>query len=282
MHPCFPPAIIYTNTDIVQQIQHVLTRQLYLTEIITAAEFDARVAADPNYPLNIHLNKLRVLVMRDLSDCTNRHLADIVLFLKAGLAYILHNKVGPTRFTTSIDKMYLQGLIAGDRIHFEHHHHRNRTISDELIDRADYHRQEPDDPPHDLDNPNDELILDITEKEEDGRYTVEEEHHCCTTREFEEDDDEEDDDDDGEEEEHEQYLKGPHPLQTAADVAEEAADPPEEEHHHHHHHHHEDEDVHQISDDMFGGLAEDIDEDDLTVSELEAQDASINQGTEGD
>jgi hypothetical protein len=311
-HHCFPPAIIFTNTDVVQQIQDVLTRQLYLTEIITAAEFDARVVADPNYPLNIHLNHLRVLVLRDLSDCTNRHLADIVLFLKAGLAYILHNKVGPTRFTTSIDKMYLQGLIAGDRIHFEHRHRPPPTISDELTDRAHYHHQDLDDPPRDRDNPNDEYILDVDDKDKYGRFEVREHHHGCHTieEEFEEHDhgdaDMFGDDDDFEAEgkfrgevefegdEHRRHH-GPNLLEEVeatpdeddeVDTDTDVDNSEESEHHHHHHHHHddddEDHDVHQIGDDMFGGLAEDIDEDDLTVSELEAEDNSIDQGTEGD
>lgn len=106
-----PSAVIFANTDIVQQIQDVLTRQLYLNEIIDAATFDARVAADPDYTKQVHQDGERILVLRDLWDLTNRESADIVLFVKAGLISVLSNKFGPPRITLPIDKVYLTALI---------------------------------------------------------------------------------------------------------------------------------------------------------------------------
>lgn len=106
-----PPFIIFSNTDIVQSIQDTLTRQLFLTEIINAPTFDARVIANPNYPSVVHSDGYRILVLRDLSDHNNRQLADIVLFFKNGLAAVEINKFGPHGITLPIDRLYLTALI---------------------------------------------------------------------------------------------------------------------------------------------------------------------------
>jgi len=111
-----PSAIIFSNTDLSANVQAAISRQLYLTEVMTGAEFDARVAGNPNYPAIIHLNNLRILVLRDLSDLTNRSLADLVLFFKAGLAYVLFHRTGAPGFTIPIDKMYLAELFVRDHI----------------------------------------------------------------------------------------------------------------------------------------------------------------------
>jgi hypothetical protein len=108
--------IIFSNTDLSANVQATVKRQLDLTEMISAAEFDARVAADPNYPNIVHLNRLRIWVLRDLSDQTNRNLADLVLFLKAGLASVLFHKSGMPTFAIPIDRMYLSALFARDFI----------------------------------------------------------------------------------------------------------------------------------------------------------------------
>ena len=105
------PAIIFVNNDLPLSIQSSLTTQLMLTEIIDGYEFDKRVTVDPNYPTEVHLNNLRVLVMRPLSDFTNRNLADIVIFIKAGLAYIEFNKNGPPGQTYPIARLQLEQLI---------------------------------------------------------------------------------------------------------------------------------------------------------------------------
>lgn len=104
-------AIIFVNKDLVPQIQDVLTRQLFLNEIMDGYEFDTRVALDPNYPTNVHLNNLKILILRDLFDLTNRGLADVVIFIKAGMASIEQNKFGPTGQTYIVDKLTLNQLF---------------------------------------------------------------------------------------------------------------------------------------------------------------------------
>lgn len=104
-------AIIFINTDLTTSIQSTLTTQLMLSEIIDGYEFDSRVAADPNYPTEVHLNKLRVMVMRSGSDLTNRNLADLVLFVKAGLAYVESNKYGTPGQTYPVAHLQLGELL---------------------------------------------------------------------------------------------------------------------------------------------------------------------------
>lgn len=106
-----PPAIIFINTDLVPQIQDVFTRQLYLTQIMDAATFDGYVAANPNYPLEIHQDGYRIMVLRDLWDMTNRQYADIVLFAKQGPVSVLVNHYGPPGITLPIDRVYMTALI---------------------------------------------------------------------------------------------------------------------------------------------------------------------------
>jgi len=106
-----PSAIIFVNNDLSDQVQSTLVSQLQINDTITGAEFDSRVTADPNYPNNIHINNLRVLVIRDFSDLTNRNLADIVIFIKSGLAAVEYNKYGPHNITMPVAGLYLNKLI---------------------------------------------------------------------------------------------------------------------------------------------------------------------------
>jgi hypothetical protein len=106
-----PPAIIFINSDLVQQIQDVFTRQLYLTEIISKATLDSRVIADGYYNNTVHIDGYRIMVMMDLSDQNNRAVADIVLFAKSGMVSVLSNKYGVPGVTLPIDRVYLTALI---------------------------------------------------------------------------------------------------------------------------------------------------------------------------
>jgi hypothetical protein len=105
----YPPAIIYINSDLNQTVKDTLNTQLFLDEIITAEEFDARVVADPNYPNIIHLQALRILVIRD--DSNNINLADVVLFFKYGLVAIEINNCGPHGLTLPISRLYVDELL---------------------------------------------------------------------------------------------------------------------------------------------------------------------------
>lgn len=94
-----PGAIIFINNDLNDISKTKLTNQLYLTETITKSEYDARLANDPYYPVIVHSFKLRVLVtLPTFQDYTNRETADIVMFLKLGLAAIEKNNFRSARF----------------------------------------------------------------------------------------------------------------------------------------------------------------------------------------
>ncbi len=104
-------AIIFVNNDLTPQVQGVLIQQLFINEIIDGYEFDDRVLADPNYPQTIHLNNLKILVKRPFYEHTNRELADVAIFVKAGLAAVEYNKYGPPGLTLPVARLYLNELI---------------------------------------------------------------------------------------------------------------------------------------------------------------------------
>ncbi len=106
-----PSAIIYINPDLTAQVLGVFVRQLYIDQVLSAAEFDAFIAADPNYPIEIHQDGKRILILRNLHDQTNRNLADIVLFAKGGLVSVLSSRVGPPGITLPINRVYITALI---------------------------------------------------------------------------------------------------------------------------------------------------------------------------
>jgi len=107
-----PAAIIFINGDFNLLTKTTITTQLYLTEIITKTQFDARVAADPNYPTTINLNSFRVLVvLPSFQDLVNRTLADLVLFYSQGMVYVERNKFGPPGLTLPIDRLNIYDLL---------------------------------------------------------------------------------------------------------------------------------------------------------------------------
>lgn len=106
-----PSAIIFVNNELTDGVRNPLKRQLYITEVISLQEFNARLNADPNYASVVHLNNLRILVEHDPLDYTNRNSADIVLYIKNGLAAIQKNNFGPHGATFPVDNLYLSLLI---------------------------------------------------------------------------------------------------------------------------------------------------------------------------
>lgn len=108
-----PSAIIFVNSDLNSVSISTLTNQLSITEVMTDIEFNARVAVDPNYPVIVHLNNLRILVInQSFHDFTNRNLADIVIFVKQGLLTVELDKSGPPSLTLPIDRINLFNLFA--------------------------------------------------------------------------------------------------------------------------------------------------------------------------
>lgn len=107
-----PGAVIFVNNDIDGYITQKLETQLFISETMTGDEFDARVAADPNYPNIIRLMSRRILVIRDdFRDYSNRDAADIALFISHGLASVLQNNYGPPGLTLSLEQIYIYKLL---------------------------------------------------------------------------------------------------------------------------------------------------------------------------
>lgn len=97
-----PPAIIFCNNDLTENVKNAIVRQLFIDEAIDGYVFDDRVAADADYPNQIKRSNIRLLVIRSFEEMGNRTLADLVIFVKAGLAAVEENKFGPPGFTLPV------------------------------------------------------------------------------------------------------------------------------------------------------------------------------------
>jgi len=120
------PAIIFVNGnidgygethgDLDSSGKATLENQLYIHESMTGEEFDARVIVDPNYPAIVHLMGYRILVIRsDFRDYTNREFADVVLFVKHGMASVEKNNFGPPGLTVSLQRIEIHQLLRYNR-----------------------------------------------------------------------------------------------------------------------------------------------------------------------
>jgi len=117
-----PGIIFFINNDISTETQTNLQSQLYIDEVITDTEFNARITADPNYPIIIHFNNLRILVLESPYDTnpSNKEFANIALFFKNGMLYVLDHHYGfPTISINAqnINLFNLKNIIK--EIHFE-------------------------------------------------------------------------------------------------------------------------------------------------------------------
>ncbi len=107
-----PAAIFFVNADINEGTRNTLMNQLFIDEALTDTDFDARVQVEPEYPTLIHLNNLRIMVLRqNFRDFTNRNLADVVMFVKQGLASIEKNGFGPPGLTFPIERINMYELL---------------------------------------------------------------------------------------------------------------------------------------------------------------------------
>lgn len=129
-----PPAIFFINGDIncppnppyfpgtdvtaPNNTLTILQTQLYIDDTMTKEEFDARVAADPNYPTIVHLEDLRILVIVPLyndgynyMNLPNMEFADVVMFLHQGLADIEFNRFGPPCQSFEVQRLNMYALL---------------------------------------------------------------------------------------------------------------------------------------------------------------------------
>ena len=97
----YPEGIIFVNSNLSEQVRQTIERQLYITETISFEEFDGYAT---------YTGRLLVLVT-DFDNVENRELADVVIYVKMGLAYILKNNFGPTGLTVQVDRMYIHKLL---------------------------------------------------------------------------------------------------------------------------------------------------------------------------
>ncbi len=117
-YPPNPPAFPGVDINAPTNTYKILTTQLFINDAMTKAEFDARVAADPNYPTIVHLQGLRILVIvPQYNDgyhymaVPNIEYADVVMFLHQGLADIEKNRFGPPFQSFEIQRINMYQLL---------------------------------------------------------------------------------------------------------------------------------------------------------------------------
>lgn len=90
-----PSAIVMVNQDLTAQVRAHIIKQLHISEAVFGAEFDSRIEADPDYVNVVKSQNMRILVERPYTELDNRTEADVVIFIKNGLASVLKNNFGP-------------------------------------------------------------------------------------------------------------------------------------------------------------------------------------------
>jgi hypothetical protein len=117
-YPPKPPFFPGTDPKAPTNTLTILQTQLFIDDTMTKAEFDARVAADPNYPTIIHLQNLRILVIVPLyndgytyMNLPNMQFADVVMFLHQGLADVEFNRFGPPCQNYEVQRMNMYALL---------------------------------------------------------------------------------------------------------------------------------------------------------------------------
>lgn len=107
-----PAGIVFINNDISDNQRSFIGTQLFANEIITKEEFDIRIQVDPNYPdLVRNMDQRLVVILTNFKDPVNRHAADVVLFLKGGLAYVEGNNVGPPKLGVNLLRLDIYTLL---------------------------------------------------------------------------------------------------------------------------------------------------------------------------
>jgi hypothetical protein len=103
-------AIVFVNEDISEQVLSALQTQLFITETISLSELLIRNTG--NYIRDYKLANKRMLVVCDFwSPREHFELADVAIFIKAGLAYIEKDNFGPTEKTYNVRDLQLAQII---------------------------------------------------------------------------------------------------------------------------------------------------------------------------
>lgn len=101
-----PSAIIFCNNDLTDNVKNKIIKQLFITDVLDGYVFDGYQAADPTFADTVKKQDRRMLVIRSFQETANRELADVVIFVKAGLAAILKNNWGPPGVTYPVINLY--------------------------------------------------------------------------------------------------------------------------------------------------------------------------------
>lgn len=87
-----PAAILYVNEGLRDSVEDCLVKQLFITQTMLGGEFNAIIAADPNYPDYVRTHGQRVMVLWDFSDpMMNKFYADVIIYCFYGMASIEKN-----------------------------------------------------------------------------------------------------------------------------------------------------------------------------------------------
>jgi len=107
----YPEGIIFVNSNISSQVLETIQRQLFITETLDFNSFNEYIN-DGYSGIDGYNSGGRLLVLlNDFQITENRDKADVVLYVKLGLAYILKNNFGPTGLTVQVDRMYIHKLF---------------------------------------------------------------------------------------------------------------------------------------------------------------------------
>ena len=79
-----PSALIMINPEISDDVISMMSRQLFIDQVLSAADFDAQFAADGYYKARAYFEGKKILVIRSFLDPTNRGEMDLVLFFANG------------------------------------------------------------------------------------------------------------------------------------------------------------------------------------------------------
>lgn len=106
----YPGGIVFVNEDVSPQVVEVLKRQLYITEQIDYNTLQDRFNEDGYYIYKVRENLDRILVLINYTE-TPRDSADVVIYIRLGLAYIEKNNFGPPGLAMQVDRLYINSLL---------------------------------------------------------------------------------------------------------------------------------------------------------------------------
>lgn len=106
----YPGAIIFCNANISEQVLNVLKQQLHIHQTLDFNSYsDGYETLDY---LSTSTNERVLVLIEDFTNLTLREKADVVIYIKMGLCYILKNNFGPTGLTLDLNKLYIQKILS--------------------------------------------------------------------------------------------------------------------------------------------------------------------------